>query len=92
MISLTKRKLSENKKNKKQAILMMAAGMIFFVAFASSIDSSNLFTNQMVAYAQPNSNSTILNVEGSNALFEPAVGLTNVFGPEGLFPFTDVFK
>ena len=40
---------------------------------------------------QPNNNSTILSVEASNALFEPAVGLTNVFGPEGLFPFTDVF-
>ena len=28
---------------------------------------------------QPNSNSTILDVIGSTALFEPAVGLTNVF-------------
>ena len=40
---------------------------------------------------QPNNNGTVLNVEASNTLFEPAVGLTNVFGPEGLFPFTDVF-
>ncbi len=29
---------------------------------------------------QPNSNSIILDVKGSNALFQPAVGLTNVFG------------
>ena len=26
---------------------------------------------------------------GSNALYEPSVGLVNVFGPEGLFPFFD---
>jgi len=37
---------------------------------------------------QPNSNSIILDVKGSNALFQPAVGLTNVFGP-GVFSFTD---
>jgi hypothetical protein len=116
MISLTKQKLSENK-NKSSTILLMAAGMIFFVAFASSIDSSTLFTNQMLVYAeqeekkevndskseemsivsssiipQPNSNSTILDVKGSNALYEPAVGLTNVFGPEGIFPFADTFN
>ena len=41
---------------------------------------------------QPNSNATLLNVEASNGLFEPAAGLSNVFGPKGLFPFTDVFK
>ena len=26
---------------------------------------------------------------GSNALYEPSVGIVNVFGPEGLFPFFD---
>lgn len=36
---------------------------------------------------QPNDNSTVVNVEATNALYEPAAGLTNVFGPEGLFPF-----
>src|SRR4249920_3198120 len=41
---------------------------------------------------QPNANGTLLNVEASNGLFEPAAGLSNVFGPKGLFPFTDVFK
>jgi hypothetical protein len=41
---------------------------------------------------QPNANGTFLKAEASNALFEPGVGLTNVFGPEGLFPFTDVFN
>ena len=36
---------------------------------------------------QPNDNSTVVNVEATNALYQPAAGLTNVFGPEGLFPF-----
>jgi hypothetical protein len=40
---------------------------------------------------QPNDNSTILRAQASNALFEPAAGLSNVFGPGGLFPFEDVF-
>lgn len=36
---------------------------------------------------QPNDNKTVVKVEATNALYEPAAGLTNVFGPEGLFPF-----
>lgn len=40
---------------------------------------------------QPNDDSTILKAQASNALFEPAAGLSNVFGPGGLFPFEDVF-
>jgi hypothetical protein len=36
---------------------------------------------------QPNDNSTVVKVEATNGLYEPAAGLTNVFGPEGLFPF-----
>jgi hypothetical protein len=41
---------------------------------------------------QPNANGTLLKAEGSDALFEPAAGLSNVYGPKGLFPFADVFK
>jgi hypothetical protein len=40
---------------------------------------------------QPNANGTLLKATGSKALFEPAAGLSNVFGPKGLFPFTNVF-
>ena len=40
---------------------------------------------------QPNDENTILKAQASNALFEPAAGLSNVFGPGGLFPFEDVF-
>ena len=45
-----------------------------------------------VGLPQPNDNSTILKAQASNALFEPAAGLSNVFGPGGLFPFEDVFN
>jgi len=41
--------------------------------------------------SQPNTNGTLLKANGSKALFEPAAGLSNVFGPKGLFPFTNVF-
>ncbi len=44
-----------------------------------------------VSLPQPNDSSTILKTQASNALFEPAAGLSNVFGPGGLFPFEDVF-
>lgn len=40
---------------------------------------------------QPNANGTLLKATGSNALFEPGAGLSNVYGPKGLFPFTNVF-
>jgi hypothetical protein len=36
---------------------------------------------------QQNDNSTVVKVDATNALYEPAAGLTNVFGPDGLFPF-----
>ena len=44
-----------------------------------------------VSLPQPNDSSTVLKTQASNALFEPAAGLSNVFGPGGLFPFEDVF-
>jgi hypothetical protein len=40
---------------------------------------------------QPNSNGTLLKAIGTEALFEPAAGLSNVFGPKGLFPFANTF-
>jgi len=49
-------------------------------------------SSAMSPIPQPNANGTILKVEAKNALFEPAAGLSNVFGPKGLFPFNDVFK
>ena len=46
---------------------------------------------KVTSLPQPNDNSTILKAQASTALFEPAAGLSNVFGPDGLFPFEDVF-
>ena len=40
---------------------------------------------------QPNDEDTILVADASEALFQPAAGLSNVFGPKGLFPFEDTF-
>jgi hypothetical protein len=51
---------------------------------AQPSSSESSFTSSI---PQPNDNSTVVNVDATNALFEPAAGLTNVFGPEGLFPF-----
>jgi hypothetical protein len=50
----------------------------------SSQSSSSLSSSPSIP--QPNDNSTVVKVEATNALYEPAAGLTNVFGPEGLFP------
>ncbi|MDQ3847764.1 MAG: hypothetical protein M3261_02275 [Thermoproteota archaeon] len=41
---------------------------------------------------QPNDNNTLLKAQASNALFEPAAGLSNVFGPGGLFAMPDTFE
>jgi hypothetical protein len=51
----------------------------------------NKLRSNAVLLPQPNSNNTLITADASNALFEPAAGLSNVFGPKGLFPFTDVF-
>jgi len=48
-------------------------------------------STMMRSLPQPNANGTLLKATGSKALFEPAAGLSNVFGPKGLFPFTNVF-
>ncbi len=40
---------------------------------------------------QPN-DSPVVTAKATNALFEPAAGLSNVFGPKGLFPMTKVFN
>jgi hypothetical protein len=103
----SKEKLSGNE-NKKTTILMVGMIFVVLgvsigstqissqmVAYAQEkVNDSKSETMNIISSSipQPNSNSTILDVKGSNALFEPAVGLTNVFRPEGVFPFTDTFK
>ena len=97
MINSTKEKLSDNK-NKKTTILMVGMiFVVLSVSIGSTQISSQMlaYSQEEVndsksetmkimssSIPQPNSNSIILDVKGSNALFQPAVGLTNVFRPE----------
>jgi hypothetical protein len=55
-------------------------------------ENNSMMKTPTTSLPQPNANGTLLKVEAKNALFEPAAGLSNVFGPKGLFPFADVFK
>jgi len=87
----------------KQASKIFFVGLVLIIAPALLfLSPTNSLTNGSLAYGQsegtdvstqtsslpqPNDNNTLINVEASNALFEPAAGLSNVFGPGGLFPF-----
>jgi hypothetical protein len=73
------------------AILTLAASNISYPHNQVKLAVAQEEEQSASTLPQPDNNSTVLNVEATNALFQPAVGLTNVFGPEGLFPFTDVF-
>jgi hypothetical protein len=59
-----------------------------------SLGTFSMMNGKSIVLAQPqsNANGTVFKVTGSNAIFEPMIGLTNVFGPGGLFPFKDTFK
>ena len=88
MINSTKEKLSDNK-NKKTTILVVGMIFVVLgvsigstqissqmVAYAQEeVNDSKSETMKIMSSSipQPNSNSTILDVKGSNALFEPAV-------------------
>ena len=74
-------------------IAFMSSNMLYvngnsnsYLAYGQSEEVGNN-TGQTSSLPQPNDNDTLINVEASNALFEPAAGLSNVFGPAGLFPF-----
>ena len=75
------------------------------MVFAASHDDNNDHNNHIngidrtVQHAsdtdplpQPTDEERVLIAEGSNALFEPAAGLSNVFGPGGLFAMPDTFE
>jgi hypothetical protein len=94
------------KKNNDGRSKLLGTGIITVSMLVLSIAIFSALQGQSVAVAQqqqqmmpmsisslpqPNANGTVLKAEASNALFEPAAGLSNVFGPKGLFPFTDVF-
>jgi hypothetical protein len=52
-----------------------------------STQGSSSVSSPTSSIPQPNDNGTLVKVDATNALYEPAAGLTNVFGPGGLFPF-----
>jgi hypothetical protein len=52
-----------------------------------STQASSSVSSPTSSISQPNDNGTLVKVDATNALYEPAAGLTNVFGPGGLFPF-----
>lgn len=66
-------------------------------AQSSPSDISNKLTNNQQSTSgvsslpQPNG-SPLVTAKATNSLFEPAAGLSNVFGPKGLFPMTKVFN
>lgn len=65
------------------------------VAYAQATPFSDTFkkvTKNFQTFPQPNANNTLITANASKALFEPAAGLSNVFGPAGLFPFKDTFN
>lgn len=55
------------------------------------IDRTVQRTANTDALPQPNDEKKVLTAEATNAVFQPAAGLSNVFGPGGLFPFENVF-
>jgi len=61
------------------------------LAYAQQESTSSMMSSAS-PLPQPNANNTILSVEATNGLFEPAAGLSNVFGPEGVFAMPDVFQ
>lgn len=75
-------------------VIFMSSNMLYvngnsngYLAFGQSEDNDDNNAREASTLPQPNDNDTLINVEASNALFEPAAGLSNVFGPGGLFPF-----
>ncbi len=73
-----------------QGQLVMAASSSSNKDIANNNDFKQL-SKDVSTLPQPN-DSPVVTAKASNALFEPAAGLANVFGPKGLFPMTNVFK
>src|SRR5690349_18618335 len=58
---------------------------------ATAAEASHTETFRGIKLPQPNDEDTLVKARASGALYEPAAGLSNVFGPGGLFPFEDTF-
>jgi hypothetical protein len=70
------------------AIFTVAEGKSTVLAQQQQRPMSMMMTmSSASSLPQPNANGTLLKAVGTKTLFEPAAGLSNVFGPKGLFPF-----
>lgn len=72
------------------AILAAMVPAINAIAGVAAATDNHPFTGTDLA--QPNDSGAIIKARASNALFEPAAGLSNVFGPGGLFPMNSTFS
>ena len=72
----------------------MQGQLVGSAAYAQTMlsDTFKKLTKNSQEFPVPNANNTLITANASKALFEPAAGLSNVFGPGGLFPFKDTFK
>ncbi len=81
-------KTIQYKNGKTKNRLFMAISLAAILTVTVSIMTSTEY-----ASAEPTDAKPYFKFFGSNALYEPSVGIVNVFGPEGLFPFfNDVFS
>jgi len=77
-------KTTQYKNGKTKNRLFMTISLAAVLAVTVSIMTSTEYAN-----ALPTDEKPYVKFFGSNALYEPSVGIVNVFGPEGLFPFFD---
>jgi len=77
-------KTIHNKNGKTKNRLFTTISLVAILAVTISITASTEYANALPTDERP-----YVKFFGSNALYEPSVGMVNVFGPEGLFPFFD---
>ena len=73
------------------AIFSAPSGESMVLAQQQQSMSTMMMSSSSSPLPEPNTSGTLLKATASKTLFEPAAGLSNVFGPKGLFPFTNVF-
>ncbi len=102
MINENGRKATSKKNSLILTTAVLASVLILSIAFftpwqsgsaSSSMTDNNTSGHTMTSsIPQPNDNTTIVKAQASKALFEPAAGKSNVFGPGGLFAMNKTFS
>ncbi len=72
--------------NKKIIVL---STMMLSVALGALFISTGFDNGLQTVSAEPTEKKPYLKFFGKGALYEPSVGIVNVFGPDGIFPFFD---